>query len=169
MKTLLTNLFKSNFLAALLLTLLMALNPAHAAKSKILGVTNDDDNAYYDLYLDLDEDQNAFGLSMFDHKEQNWKIFLVNDLDKGVDLKKEGKHKVIVLKSEDFEHDRGGHFLVDYLNNGMTGKRDDFEITIDFDGTSWKVYHRGSEIKQLNFKVKKIFGKTVGIDRVEID
>ncbi len=162
-------LLKTNFLAALILAFLMGLSTSQAAQSKILAVTNDDDDSYYDLFLELDDEQNALGLSMYDYGTKEWKKFQVNDLDKGVDLKKEGKHQVIILKSDDFEHDRGGHFLVDYLNNGITGKRDDFEISIDFDGTAWTAYHRGVKIEQLNFKVKKVFGKTVGIDRVEID
>ncbi|MAF76930.1 MAG: hypothetical protein CME60_02125 [Halobacteriovoraceae bacterium] len=161
-------LLKTNLIAALLLTLFMGIQSAQAAKSKILVVTNDEDSSYYDLYLELDEFDNAHGLSMYDHADKEWVQFQVKDLSKGVDLKKEGSHKVIVLKSDDFEHDRGGHFLVDYLNNGLTGKRSDLEITIDFDGHSWKVFHRGAEIEQLNFKVKKFLGKTVGIDRVEI-
>jgi len=162
-------LIRLNFLAALLVSLFIGLSNTHAAKSKILVVTNDDDNAYYDLYLDLDKEDNAKGLSMYDLKEKEWIQFEVKDLSKGVDLKKEGSHRVIILKSHDFEHDRGGHFLIDYLNNGLTGKRNDLPITIDFDGTHWRAFYNGEEIEQLNFKVKKVFGKSVGIDRVDID
>ncbi len=161
-------LMKTNLIAAILFTFILGLASANAAKSKILIVTNDKDNSYYDLFLELDADQNAKGLSMYDRDKDEWVQFEVRDLSNGVDLKKEGHYQVIILKSNDFEHDRGGHFLIDYLSNGITGKREDLEITIDFDGTSWKAYHRGVEIKQLDFKVKKVFGKTVGIDRVEI-
>lgn len=162
-------LLKTNFIAAIILTFIMGLASTQAAKSKILVVTNDDSDTYYDLYLELDEDQKAYGLSMYDQGKQDWVQFQVEDLTDGVDLKREGSHRVIVLKSADFEDDRGGHFLIDYLNNGITGKRSGMEITIDFDGHSWKVYHQGEEIEQLNFKVKRVFGKTVGIDRVEIE
>lgn len=159
-------LMKTNLIAAILLTFIMGLASAHAEKSKILVVTNDQDNSYYDLYLELDEEQNANGLTMYDRGEKKWTEFQVKDLSKGVDLKEEGKYKVIVLKSDDFEKDRGGHFQVDYLSSGITGNRNELALTIDFDGTSWKAYHKGTEIKQLNFKVRKVFGKTVGIKEV---
>ncbi len=160
---------KTNLIAALLFTFIFGVASANAAKSKILVVTNDNDNAYYDLYLELDEDQSARGLSMYDRSKNDWVQFQVKDLSTGVDLKREGKHRVIVLKSGDFEHDRGGHFLVDYLSSGVTGTRDFLELTIDFDGTSWKAYHKGVEVEQLNFKVRKLFGKTVGIKDVIVE
>lgn len=161
-------LMKTNLIAAILLTFILGLSSTNAAKSKILVVTNDKDNAYYDLYLELDDDQNARGLSMYDRNEKKSKKFQVKDLSRGVDLRKEGKYRVIILKSGDFEKDRGGHFLVDYLSSGISGNRNKLPLTIDFDGTSWKAYHNGTEIKQLDFKVRKLFGKTIGIKKVEI-
>jgi len=159
---------KSNVITAVLLTFIFGLSSVNAAKSKILVVTNDKDNGYYDLYIEVDEDQNAHGLSMYDRIEKKWKKFQVKELSRGVDLKAEGKYKVIILKSADFEKDRGGHFFVDYLSSGITGNRNKLPLTIDFDGTSWKAYHKGGEIKQLDFKVRKLFGKTIGIKKVEI-
>lgn len=133
---------------------------------KVLTVRNSEDNSYFDLYLTIDNEQKAKGLKMYDREDKDWTQFNTGNLNQGVVLKKEGSHKVIILKSNDFEEDRGGHFKVDYLNNGITGKRQQLPIKFDFDGSAWKVFHRGSEIKLLDFKVKKFLGQTIGIDKV---
>ena len=139
---------------------------AEVTNQKVLTVKNSDENSYFDLYITLDEDQLAQGLKMYDREDKDWTNFQVSNLKKGVVLKQEGSHKVIILKSGDFEEDRGGHFKVDYLHNGITGARGEMPIKFDFDGTSWKVFHGGVEIKMLDFKLKKFFGKTIGIDKV---
>lgn len=140
----------------------------HAAANdhKVLTVKNSDENTYFDLFITVDEDLNAKGLKMYDREDKDWKGFDIKNLSKGVILKQEGEHKVIILKSGDFEEDRGGNFKVDYLHNGITGKRGEMPIEFDFDGTSWKVFHGGVEIKMLDFKLKKFLGQTIGIEKV---
>lgn len=133
---------------------------------KVLTVKNSEENSLFDLYIAKDSEDKAKGLKMYDRGDKDWTNFDINNLKKGVILKEEGGHKVIILKSGDFEEDRGGHFKVDYLHNGITGKRRDIEIKFDFDGTKWRVFHRGSEVNLLDFKVKKFFGKTIGIEKV---
>lgn len=137
-----------------------------AEDTKVLTVRNRDENSYFDLYITVNEHLEAQGLRMYDREDKDWTEFKVVGLKKGVVLKQEGSHKVIVLQSSDFEEDRGGHFKVDYLHNGITGARGEMPIKFDFDGTSWKVFHAGEEIKMLDFKLKKFLGKTIGIDKV---
>ncbi len=133
---------------------------------KVLTVKNSDEESFFDLYIKADEDLRAVGLKMYDRSDKDWKNFDVKNLQRGVILKQEGEHKVIVLKSTDFTDDRGGNFKVDYLHNGITGKRNNIEIKFDFDGTSWKIFHEGEEVNMLDFKLKKFFGKTIGIENV---
>ncbi|MCF8059025.1 MAG: hypothetical protein K9K67_07000 [Bacteriovoracaceae bacterium] len=139
---------------------------AGTADLKVLTVKNSDEGSFFDLYIKADEELRAVGLKMYDRDDKDWKDFDVKNLQKGVILKEEGEHKVIVLKSNDFEDDRGGHFKVDYLHNGITGKREDIDIKFDFDGTSWRIFHNGQEVSLLDFKLKKFFGKTIGIEEV---
>ncbi len=163
---------KKTLMTFLLSGLLIALVPATSMAQgqledvKVLTVKNSEENSYFDLFIAKDEEDKAKGLKMYDRGDKDWEDFNIKNLNKGVVLKQEGEHKVIVLKSNDFEEDRGGHFKVDYLHNGITGKRDHIEIKFDFDGTSWKVFHKGSEVNLLDFKLKKFFGKTIGIDKV---
>lgn len=166
---------KSKLIAILVTGLLTTMTSTSMAQEdqkqlrneKVLTVKNSEENSYFDLYIAKDGEDNAKGLKMYDRGDKDWKDFNIKNLKNGVTLKQEGSHKVIVLKSDDFEEDRGGHFKVDYLHNGITGKRRDIEIKFDFDGTKWRVFHKGTEVNLLDFKVKKFLGKTIGIDKVE--
>ncbi|MDC1174337.1 hypothetical protein OAT67_03005, partial [Bacteriovoracaceae bacterium] len=151
---------------SLLLGIQLMMTQAYAAQTKIFAVTNDDDHKNYDLYLETDDTEKVTGLKMYDKSLKQWESFNINGLEDGAVLKKSGDHKVIVLKSNDFEKDRGGNFKVDYLSNGITGSRKDMEITVDFDGHKWAAFHEGVKINLLDFKVKKVFRITVGIKKV---
>lgn len=145
-----------------------ASTPASAAQKKILAVYNSEDKEFFDLYVEANDFLEAVGLKMYDRSDKNWADFDISTIASGATLKQEGSHKVIVLRSDDFEVDRGGHFILDYLNNGITGKRKEFNIDIEFDGADWQVYHDGQAVSQLNFEVKKVFGKQVGISKIQV-
>lgn len=139
------------------------------AKDVLLAkVTNNNDALNGRLYLVTDDEDKATGLRLHDLSDgtsQRWQVSALKN--GGAVLKKQDKHRVIVLKSNDFEVDRGGHFNLDMLHNGATGKRMSSELEVDFDGTSWKIYRKGSAIKSIHFKVKKVFLLgVVGIDKV---
>lgn len=159
-----TKLLTLLFISILSVTNVMA--QSGLSNEKVLTVKNSDENSFFDLYIAKDEEDKAKGLKMYDRGDKEWKDFNIKNLSKGVVLKAEGEHEVIILKSNDFEEDRGGHFKVDYLHNGITGKRQDIDIKFDFDGTNWQVYHRGEKVNLLDFKLKKFFGKTIGIEKV---
>lgn len=135
-------------------------------KIKVLSVREVGVSTVYDLYMTVDEDMHAIGLKLYDNDEKSWKDFNTSNLTKGVVLKEQRGYEVIVLKSNDFEKDRGGHFKVDYLSNGLVGSRKDFPITIDFNGSEWQVLHQGEEISKLDFHTRKVFGEVVGIKKV---
>lgn len=149
-----------------LLTLQLGLGHALAKDIKVLSVKEVGVSTVWDLYMTVDEDMNAVGLRLFDNDDKTWKNFNTSNLVKGVVLKHQSGYDVIVLKSNDFEKDRGGNFQVNYLSNGLTGSRKDFPIEIDFDGTKWDVFHAGTSISRLDFHVKKVLGQTVGIKKV---
>jgi hypothetical protein len=149
-----------------LFTLQLGLGHAHAKDIKVLSVREVGVSTVWDLYMTVDDEMKATGLRLFDNDDKSWKNFDTSNLVKGVVLKKQSGYDVIVLKSNDFEKDRGGHFSVNYLSNGLTGSRKDFPIKIDFDGTNWEVFHAGTSISKLDFHIKKILGQTVGIKKV---
>ncbi|MCR9205436.1 MAG: hypothetical protein NXH75_12710, partial [Halobacteriovoraceae bacterium] len=134
-----------------LFTLQLGLGHAHAKDIKVLSVREVGVSTVWDLYMTVDDEMKATGLRLFDNDDKSWKNFDTSNLVKGVVLKKQSGYDVIVLKSNDFEKDRGGHFSVNYLSNGLTGSRKDFPIKIDFDGTNWEVFHAGTSISKLDF------------------
>ncbi len=157
--------------AVICLALGMMAGQAMGAEVLLAKVTNNHDALNGRLFLILDDEGKATGMRLFDHADNSSKNFLVEELgENGVVLKeeKEGKYKVIVLRSNDFEVDRGGHFTLDMLYNGATGKRISSQIKVDFDGTKWKLFSRGRAITKMNFIVKKVaFLGVVGIKDVE--
>ena len=75
---------------------------------KILTLKNVDRNVNFELFIKGDENLNAVGLRLYDHEDKKWEDYDVSKLPRGVVVKQEGSHKVIVLQSRNFEKDRGG-------------------------------------------------------------
>jgi hypothetical protein len=142
-----------------------------AGEVLLAKVTNDHDALDGRLYLITDKEGKVKGMKLFDHDDNSSKSFTVDQLgNEGLVLKEEndGKYKVIILRSEDFEIDRGGHFKIDMLYNGATGKRISSQVKVDFDGTDWKLFSHGREITKMHFLVKKVaFLGVVGIKEVK--
>ncbi len=146
---------------------LAGLTTIHAEELvKILPMKNASRNVYFDLYIEVSDNKEAVGLKMYDHEDHIWETFNITSLASGVPVKKEGRYNVIILKSGDFEQDRGGHFVIDFMRSGITGSRGKIDIEFDFDGSEWHVYHRGSKVERLDFHLNSIFGKVVGIKKV---
>lgn len=140
-----------------------------AADQKILNIINYIENSTFDLIIEVDENQVAKGLKVYDHQKKDTKQYDMSNLNAGVVLKEQSGHKVIILKSSDFEHDRGGEMDVDYLKNGIVGSRATMNLEVQFDGKKWGVLNNGSTIKNLKFYPNKVFGKVVGISKVVAD
>jgi hypothetical protein len=147
-----------------LFTLLVSSN--YAKDIKLLEVRNTDNGDRFNLVLEINEEEQAEGLKLYDIKKRFWKRYNLTDLPNGVALRVESGYEVLVLKSQDFENDRGGNFKLNYLVSALSGARKNLPLKFDFDGTSWKVFNRGSQVKKLDFNVKKFFGRNVGIASV---
>tara|TARA_Y100000590_G_scaffold470711_1_gene668268 strand:- start:124021 stop:124614 length:594 start_codon:yes stop_codon:yes gene_type:complete len=142
---------------------------AFAKDILLASVTNNHDALNGRLYLVVDEEDKATGLKLHDLADGKTQEWQVSALAKGgAVIKQEGRHEVIVLKSNDFEIDRGGHFKLDMLYNGATGKRHSVDLKVDFDGTNWKIFSNGEAVKRFHFIVKKVaFLGVVGIKSVQ--
>jgi hypothetical protein len=145
--------------------LTFSLAAARAGETQILNVVNEVDGSRFNLIIVTDAEDNAIGLKLHAPAESLTKSYNVSNLKDGVVLKQEGKHRVIVLSSHDFDKSRGGHFKMNYLSNGITGSRDEMEIEVDYDD-GWKVFLEGEKIRGLRFEGRSVFGKVVGIKRV---
>lgn len=156
------NLIKATFvLSTMLLTFGL-----QAKNLKLLEVRNTHNGDLFNLVLKVDDQQKAQGLKLYDLKKKSWKTYNLTDLPNGVPLRIESGYEILILKSSDFENDRGGHFQLNYLTNALSGNRKNLPLEFDFDGTSWKVFHRGATVKRLDFMVNRIFGRNIGIETV---
>lgn len=101
-------------------------------------------------------------------EEKPTERYAVSQLKKGVVLKQEKGLNIITISSRDFEPDRGGHFQLTYLKNGLKKTYAKQELEVELSQDRWKVFHRGEEVEKLDFKVKKLFGKPIGIDKIVV-
>lgn len=149
--------------------LALLLTQAVMAKDILIStVTSDVDSYTTYLWIVTNNDGTAQALKMTSNDGASPAMFGPSKVKTGMVLKKVDSYDVVVLKSDDFETDRGGHLDMEYLSNGITGSREKKELTIEFNGTSWKLYHRGEAVNRFHFTGKKILGKLVGIKRVDI-
>ena len=154
------------FKIALSISFLFISINSSAKDLKLLEVRNTDNGDRFNLVLEIDADMNASGLKLYDLSKRIWKNYNLLDLPNGVALRIESGYEVLKLKSADFEKDRGGNFFLNYLTSALSGARKNLPLKFDFDGTTWKVFYRGSQVKRLDFNVKKFFGRNIGIASV---
>lgn len=134
----------------------------------ISTVTSDVDKVEAKLWVVTTDDGSAKELKITTNDGDGPSKFGTGSIKTGMVLKQVDDYKVVTIKSDDFEVDRGGHFELSYLTNGITGSRSSKEIEIEFDGATWKLFHNGRAASRFHFKGRKIFGKLVGIKDVEI-
>jgi len=150
----------------LILSSTLLIFSSQAKNIKLLEVRNTHNGDVFNLVLKVDDQQKAQGLRLYDLKKKSWKTYNLSDLPNGVPLRIESGYEVLILKSQDFEDDRGGHFQLNYLVNALSGNRKNMPLKFDFDGNSWKVFHNGGPVKRLDFMVNRIFGRNIGIETV---
>lgn len=152
---------------SILLTLL--LTQAVMAKDILVStVTSDVDHYITQLWVMTKNDGSASALKMTTNDGSAAKTFSPSVVKTGIVLKKVDQYDVVVIKSDDFEVDRGGHLNMEFLSNGITGSTSDKDLDIEFDGATWKLYYRGEAVSRFHFKGKKFLGKLVGIKDVII-
>lgn len=151
------------------LLLAVLLTTSVMAKDILVTTVTSDVDAYTTrLWIVTNNDGSAQALKMTTNDGSNPNMFGPSKVKTGMVLKKVDQYDVVTLKSEDFETDRGGHLEMEYLSNGITGSTDKKQLTIEFDGATWKLYHRGEAVTRFHFTGKRILGKLVGIKRVDI-
>ena len=91
--------------------------------------------------------------------------------ENGAVLSEASGREVIVIEELSFDPALGGSVLIDYLSSGISGDREDFEIGIrKNDEERWELYDLDGKdsVTHIHFKARKLFGKTIGIKKVEL-
>lgn len=78
-------------------------------------------------------------------------------------------YEVVVLKFENFDPMKGGTVLVDYLYNGLLGKRREFRLKFVKEGSEFVLKTlEGTKVNRIHFLANKVLRQMVGIKSVEV-
>ena len=159
-------------LIGLMLTVSMSL---YAKTVELVKITNDEDRASEaKFYVEVNEDNELLALS---GKKFISGVELKEDAEvyddsllstEGIVMEKVGKRKVVVLRSDNFHVAYGGELELVYLENGATGSRGSFHMSLELVGGEWKLMHKGKQMTHIHLYSKKYFGKTVGVKYIKV-
>ena len=97
-------------------------------------------------------------------------IYPVSMAHSGVVLYRESGRDIVKLSSRNFAPHQGGYVKLDYLYNGITGRRHNVELDLQRDGDTWLVTYQGRIVQKMHFvKNKKRFVGVVGVKRIEFN
>jgi hypothetical protein len=146
------------------------------AKEEILAtVTNSENKDIYYIIAqsdDLNGDIKAFYKDTLSTGQKSRNRLETNTLQSrnGLVLEQRGEHKVIALKSINFESVSGGIITIDTLFNGANGERHNYEVQLAKDKSGWKLFKSGKSISKLHIEVNKVlFLGTVGVKNIRME
>lgn len=147
------------------------------SQEEVLSVTDNDDNTeIYKLVVDVDKKTQALKEIYKDTYANGVKIkrTVLNPADlttaNGVILEERDGYNVLNLKSDNFDHYRGGLIIIDTLFSGFTGERREYEVELAKDRTGWKLFSNKKVVTKFHIKVNRsILLGTVGIKTFEME
>jgi hypothetical protein len=161
---------KNLFLLIALLTALSA-NAADIFVGKITTTLDDETSKMYAL---TDINDHIIGLRIDTYRTSamkdlfetiSWGEDEFEDLyHHGLVIEESDGHDVCLLKSSNLDPKHGGDLVIDYLYNGITGKRKTAHLEL-LPGT-WRLEKNNKKVNTIHMKVRKMFGKVVGIKTV---
>jgi hypothetical protein len=161
----------------LLISILMLISFNLLAKEEVLAiVTNDENSETYKFILDSDENLGDVKAFYKDNYLKGTRTLRTRLESKeltgrnGLILEQRGEHKVIALKSDNFDRVRGGMITIDTLFNGAKGERHEYEIQLSKDRSGWKLFKSGRIVNKLHIEVNKVFLiGTVGVKNIRLE
>lgn len=147
------------------------------SQEEVLSVTdNDDNNEIYKLVVKVDKKTQSLKEIYKDTYVDGVKVKRTTlspaDLstDNGVVLEERDGYNVLNLKSDNFDHDRGGRIIIDTLYNGFTGERRGYEVELAKDKVGWKLFNNKKVVTKFHIKVHRIIMMgVVGIRTFEME
>lgn len=142
-----------------------------ASEQLILTVTSDGMEGTLQLKVINNDFDEAVGLALYQKEDPDYREeFNSSDLDKGLVVLAMKSHEVVRLQSDNFDSTRGGTITLDYLENGITGRRSQVQFEVLHDGQKWGILHKRASVKAMFMEAKKIiFGKVIGIEKIHMD
>lgn len=154
------------------LPILVAAFSAMAKDQLIVTATNQEDSEVTKLYLGLDQDNDIkdFKVKGFrGNKEARSSTFKTDDGRSGILLAEMKGREIVKLFSNNFSDHQGGNIEVEYLTNGITGRRERQEFDLMRNGDQWALYFQGRPVSKLKFlSNRKAFVGTIGVKEIQV-
>jgi hypothetical protein len=143
---------------------------ANAADVNLVKITNQEDATVSVMFLEVDENKNitAFGKKRYVNGVQSVRVVFPGNLTyAGIVLRRVKNKDLLILKSLNLDDRNGGSLEIDFLYNGITGKRKNFVVELGRTSDSWQLSKDGRIINHLELISNKvmILG-TVGIKKI---
>lgn len=147
------------------------------ASEEILSTTdNDDNNEVYLLVVNVDDSTQSlkelYKDTYVNEKKVKREVLNSSDLttSDGVILEKRDNYNILNLKSDNFDHARGGRIIIDALYNGIKGERRKYELELAKDKYRWGLFKNNKAVSRFHVKVNKvIILGTVGIKSIDME
>ena len=159
----------------LLITLLFTFS-AIAGEQVLVKITNQEDSELTKLVIETDEDSNlvTFYKDIHSSKGKLLKRERLNDkqisTNKGTVVNESKGKEVIILRSPNFSRSSDCDFTIDYLYNGVTGKRKTLTLKLLRFGDTWELELNGKKVSKLHFLSNKaMFIGTIGIKSIVVN
>ena len=156
---------KHFFLSFLFLVLSGSLK---AASVKLASLTSDWEDNHYELFVELNDQNQIEYLKLFDISSQSWQRYYLDDLSEGVVLKEVQKQKVLVMYSSTLNIIDGGEVQIEFLKNIFTGEYRKLAFTIAQQAKHWGIFYHGQRAQEIHFITNRVVSKPIGIKRVVV-
>lgn len=164
-------------LVVLALSILISFK-AFSVEYKVLDITGNravsPQQKFTALLVDLDDAGDItkiiYRVTYPNGKLDSEKMFAPQDYQgKYITLVEEDGYKVVNLWVNSFAHHNGGKFKLDYLISGLSGARGSLCFELARAGDGWEILDDRTllPIKSLHFVGNTLFGKLVGIARID--
>lgn len=158
------------FLAFALTLGLLQTTHAQTTTQRLMTVTSDGLDGTLHLSVLVDTYDRANHLVLTKSEDPNYRrVFSASELARGIVILHKSGHDVVVIRSGNFDTERGGFVVMDYLSNGATKSRQQHELRFEHDGQKWTVYSNQTEVKTMFMEARTFFGKVIGIRSVVVN
>lgn len=134
----------------------------------LLNISSNFSKSRYGLILLLNKRNNILKIKTKNYKKKKNKQYSVNVLKKGIALVKTGGIKLVTLKCQDFKRHKGCQMTLKYPTNILTLSNKILKISLEKKKKTWSFYYNGRAFQNMKVHGRKIFGKVIGIKKIEL-
>jgi len=142
------------------------------SEAAVLRISSDAAEGYSDLKLVLDSEAHILALRLYS-KSGNMSEFQLSQLQAGAVLLHQSGYDIAKIVSSNFSSNSGGSIDLVYLSNGIFNSYERFSMELVKNAEHWVLQvnesGRRREFSNMFMKGRTVFGKLVGIEKVEVN